>query len=231
MTPNPQARLNAPLDLLRSSRSRAKACRRHFNLETWIQSVRNLSVVLAAVAMLNACGKSIDVAEWTEEVKLHDGQMVQVWRKARAYSGGFPNSKRGRNIDFEFKYVPMNVHWKGDWSRTPVSFDIFDGVPHLVLNISDKASCTDRPQTDFHAQFLRWTNGQWVDIAQMDFPVDKALMNLSSDYWGHSTADDYKGRILWDNKRLPGGFNQARPDTIKIYYERGSRFCSVFFVN
>jgi hypothetical protein len=194
--------------------------------------MRKLSFVLAVVAMLDACGKNIDVAEWTEEVKLHDGQMIQVWRKARAYSGGFPNSKRGRDIDFEFKYAPMNVQWKSTLSgisiRHPVSFEILDGVPHLVLYIGDKSSCSDRPKTDYSAQFLRWTNGQWVEVKQADFPVDKTLMNLSLDYWGHSTADDYKGTVRWDDKRLPGGFNQAHPDTVRAYFERGSRFCSRF---
>jgi len=179
-----------------------------------------------------ACGKSIDVAEWTEEVKLHDGKMVTVWRKARAYSGGFPNSKRGRDIDFEFKYAPMNVEWKGTlsgtWIRDPVSFEIFDGVPHLVLYIGDKTSCSNRPKTDYTAQFLRWTNGQWVEVKQADFPVDKARMNLYARYWGHSTADDAKGLITWDRKAVRDGFYKSEPDTIKSYFESGQRFCSRF---
>ncbi|MEX8506547.1 hypothetical protein [Leptothrix ochracea] len=175
-----------------------------------------------------AWGSKIDVAEWTEEVKLSDGRMITVWRRARAYSGGWPNSKRGSDIDFEFKYAPLNIYWKGDWSRYLMSFDIIDGVPYLVAQIADRASCAKMKKTDYAAQFLRWHNGQWLEVSQADFPVQRALVNLSIDFWGHSTADDYKGRIAWGDKELPGGFNQDHPDTVKLYFERGSRFCNMF---
>lgn len=192
--------------------------------------MRKLIFVLASVAMLslNACGKSIDTAEWTEEVKLSDGTMVTVWRKARAYSGGFPNSPRGRNIDFELRYEPLNVRWAVTISHThvrdPVSFDIIDGVPHLTL-YGDRASCRNRPPTDYTAQFLRWVNGQWVDVPQAQFPVDRVFMNLYSRYWGHSTKDDAYGLITWDFKSRRDGFNPQQPDTVKSYFERGHRVC------
>lgn len=162
---------------------------------------------------------------------MHDGQMIQVWRKARAYSGGFPNSKRGRDIDFELKYEAMNVQWKGDWSRDPLSFDIFEGVPHLVLYIKDPQSCEAKARTDYSAQFLRWVNGQWVEVKQADFPVDRASLNLHSGYWGHSTADDAKGLITWDTKAERNSFYRSEPDTIKAFFERGKRFCSRFTSN
>lgn len=196
--------------------------------------MRKLIFILTCVLMMNACGASIDVAEWTEEVKLSDGTMVTVWRKARAYSGGFPNSNRGRNIDFEFRYAPLNVRWAATISptyvRDPVSFDIIDGVPHLVL-YGDRESCRNRPITDYTAQFLRWVNGQWVDVPQGEFPVDRALMNLSGDYWGHTTKDDYKGPIRWEEKRLRGGTPHTAPDTVKSYFERGHRVCERYLKN
>lgn len=165
---------------------------------------RRMMMVMSLLTMMTAWGKSIDVAEWTEEVKLSDGRLITVWRRARAYSGGWPNSKRGRDIDFEFKYAPLGIYWKGDWNRYPMSFEIIDGAPYLVLYISDKASCANRPKTDYSAQFLRWQNGQWVEVRQVGFPVQRALINLSIDFWGHTTVDDYKGQIAWDVKKLPG---------------------------
>jgi hypothetical protein len=175
-----------------------------------------------------AWGFGTDVAEWTEEVKLSDGRMITVWRRARRHSSGFPNSRRGANIDFEFKYEALNIYWKGNWAGYPVSFDVIDGTPYLVTFIGDKNLCHGRPSTDYSAQFLRWQNGQWIEVRQADFPVHKALINLSVHFWGRSTADDYKGRIAWRDKELPGGFNQDHPDTVKLYFERGSRFCSMF---
>jgi hypothetical protein len=175
-----------------------------------------------------AGGSKIDVAEWTEEVKLSDGRMITVWRRARRYSGGFPNSRRGPYIDFEFKYDPLGIFWKGDWSGEPVSFDLIDGVPYMVVFTSNKYLCYGRPSTDYSAQFLRWQNGQWIEVRQADFPVQRALINMSLHFWGNSTSDDYKGRITWEKKRLPGGFNQDHPDTVKLFFERGSRFCNRF---
>lgn len=190
-----------------------------------------LFLIVSSVFMLNACGKSIDVAEWTEEAKLHDGKIVTVWRKARAYSGGFPNSNRGRDIDFEFKYAPMHVEWKGVWNRNPVSFEIIDGTAYLTLMVGDKESCSNRPRTDYAAQFLRWSDGQWVDVKQADFPVDKAMLNLSEGYWGHSTTDDYKGLIRWDSKQLAGADRYKNPITVKAFFENYHQLCQIFFSN
>lgn len=191
--------------------------------------MRRLILALTATFLaLAACGKSIDTAEWTEEVRLSDGRMVVVWRKARAYSGGFPNAQRGSNIDFELKYEPLGVYWKDVVTdthvRDPVSFDIIDGTPHLVL-YGGRDVCFGRPKTDYIAQFLKWKNGQWVDVPQAQFPVDRALMNLYGRYWGHTTKDDARGLITWQRKAERDGFYLDRPDTIKSYFERGRRFC------
>ncbi len=186
---------------------------------------RNFLVTGTALTAGCVFGPSIDVAEWTEEVKLSDGRMFTVWRRARAYSGGFPNSRRGRNIDFEFKYEPLGIYWKGDWSGYPVSFDIIDEVPYMAIYIGDEKHCANRLPTDYAARFLCWKYGQWIELRQVDFPAHRALINISMDFWGHSTADDYKGLIAWRNKELPGGFNDKDPDTVKQYFELGRRFC------
>ena len=119
----------------------------------------------------------------------------------------------------------MNLHWKGAWDRDPVSFEIFDGVPYLALYITDKQTCKSMSPADYTVQTLRWVGGRWVEISQSEFPLDKALMNLSGDYWGRTATSDYKGLIRWEDKRLPGGYKQQHPDTIKSYFERGQRFC------
>jgi hypothetical protein len=186
---------------------------------------RNFLMMGTAMTAGCAWGSNIDVAEWTEEVKLSDGRMITVWRRARAYSGGFPNSRRGRDIDFEFKYESLGIYWKSNWARRPMSFDIIDGVPYMVVFISDRELCHGRPGTDYAARFLVWHHGQWHDIDQSVFPVGRAIVNLSVSYRGYSAEDDYSGLIAWKNKELPGGFNDKNPDTVKQYFERGRRFC------
>ena len=185
---------------------------------------REVALAVAAAASMPACGDGIDVAEWTEEVLLHDGQKVTVWRRARKGSSGFPVSARGANVDTEFKYEPMGVHWKGSLSRNPISFELFEGVPHLVLYIRDRESCRTKAPTDYTAQFLRWQNRAWIDVPQNDFPTARALLNLSEHYFGRTKEEDYKGLITWEGKQLMGKRNPL--DTIKTFFERGSRYCS-----
>jgi len=99
----------------------------------------------------------IDVAEWTEEVRLSDRRMIGVWRRDRAGSSGFPNAQRCRLIDFELKYEPWGIRWYDKTSRVhvwhPQSFDVIDGVPHLVVEGSSN-DCLNRPGSDYAAKFF-----------------------------------------------------------------------------
>jgi hypothetical protein len=189
--------------------------------------MRRVMLVAAGCVLLAGCGA--DTAEWTEEVRLSDGQMVVVWRKDRRASSGFPNSHRGRLIDFELKYTPMSVHWKDAVTPTHVrflmSFDIIDGVPHLVLEGNSEV-CIGRPATDYAAEFLKWIDGRWVTVPQAEFPVDRTLINLFGDQWGHRKHGDVRGLITWLEKAERDRFNADRPDTVKAYFERGSRICA-----
>lgn len=192
-------------------------------MHKWIAGLFVMSVVTCAEC------KSIDVAEWTEEVRLHDGRTVVVWRKARAYSGGFPNATRGRDIDMEFKFEPMGITWKHEMSRTnlrdPISFEIINGAAYLVLYVGDDPAlfCADKPPTQYLGQFLKWSNGQWVEVLQAEVPAEQALLNLSSSYWGHTAKDDAKGLIPWKGKRTGG----RDGETVKSYFEGFHRVCSL----
>lgn len=191
------------------------------------QMLNAMQSTLAGQATLN--GKKIDIAEWQEEVKLFDGRTVVVWRKATAYAGGFPNSSRGRDISMEFKFEPMGIFWKHEMRenniRHPRALEILDGVAYLVLYVGDRAAlfCADKPPTQYLAQFLKWANGQWVEVPQTQFPAGNALLNLSTDYWGHTAKDDAKGLVPWVGK-LTGG-NDG--ETVKSYFEGYHRVCAL----
>jgi hypothetical protein len=170
----------------------------------------------------------IDVAEWKEEVLLFDGHTVTVGRKVTAYASGFPNSKRGRNITTEFTYAPMGITWKHEMSassiREPIAFEIINGVAYLVLYIGDRESCQGKLPTQYLAEILKWADGKWIEVPILDFPADKALLNLYSDYWGHTAKDDAKGLVPWEGKTTGGNDN----DTIKTYMDRDHRFCDFY---
>lgn len=172
-------------------------------------------------------GKKIDIAEWTEEVRLFDGRTVVVWRKATAYAGGFPNSKRGSDISTEFKFEPLGIVWKHEMNdgnlRHPRAFEIVNGVPYIVLYVGDDPDlfCRGKAPTQYLAQFLKWSNGRWVEIAQTDFPADKALLNLYVGYWGHTAKGDAKGLVPWGGKDTNGNDDE----TVKSYFEGFHRTC------
>ena len=191
------------------------------------QIANTLQTHLSAQTMQN--GKKIDIAEWQEEVRLFDGRTIIVSRKATAYSRGFPNATRGSDISTEFYYEPMKISWKHEMSETsvrhPMSFEIINGVAYLVLYVGDSAPlfCTGKPPTQYLGQFLKWSGGTWIEVAQVDFYSDKALLNLSSDYWGNTTKDDAKGLIPWDGKRTGGNSGE----TVKSFFEGYHRVCSL----
>ncbi len=199
----------------------------------------SLLTLLLALSVVTGCDKAsesapqamfdcrTDVAEWREDVRLHDGQIVQVWRRATACAGGFPSASRGRDLEFELRYEPMRIHWRGAASRQPVAFEIFDGVPYLVLYMMDRKSCNGQPPDRYVAQFLKWENGSWIEVPQADFRVEKALLNLHAGYWGHTAASDAKGLIGLDAKYTGG----RQKDSIKDYFERGARFCDFYQKN
>jgi hypothetical protein len=185
--------------------------------------------ILASVGvmlMVSACGPSIDEAIWTEEVRLHDGRSIEVWRRDTRHAGGFPE-RRGVLIDIELKYLPSNLHWKATQFGRPISLEIFDGVPYLVVVLRNTASCGPlKNATDFAAQFLRWHPGQWTEVSQEAFPVDKALVNLYRSPWGRSSKDDAKGLITWERKARDDLFRPDYPETVRKYFERIWHYCA-----
>jgi hypothetical protein len=192
-----------------------------------------LAMLLLGIAVLAACGdsehrvngKKVDVAQWEEEVLLHDGRTVILSRRERAYAGGFPNAARGQDIDSELKFEPMGLYWRHEMTETnirrPRAFEIFDGVAYLVLYVGDRAFCQGRRPEQYLAQVLKWADGKWVEVPQSQFPAGTALLNLSTDYWGRTANEDAKGLIPWKGKRTGGDVGE----TVKSYYERYHRIC------
>lgn len=183
-------------------------------------------------SFLSACGQSIDTAEWTEEVRLNDGSIAQVWRKESRHPFGFPNAKRGGLVSWALAYPPQNAPWENDFKasgrREPISFDLFDGVPYLVALVSDRAFCTSRPPDEYRVQVLRWSGGRWNEVAQSEAPLDRMLMNLAPDPWGRTAKDDYSGLIRLGDKTILGPSKHGVPGTVLAYLQHGPETCEMY---
>jgi hypothetical protein len=125
---------------------------------------------------------------------------VTVWRRAVACKGGFPVSQRGRDLEFELRYEPMGVNWKGPSGLQPTSFEIIDGVAHLTLYVMTGGYCKGKPSNTPTARVMKWVDGKWVELSPSEFPFDRALLNLHTNYWGYNANNDAKGFIPADGK-------------------------------
>lgn len=165
--------------------------------------------LLLLASLLTACGP--DVARWKEEVMLHDGRMIVVERMASREHSGFPNANRGRYLEFELKYSPMNVMWHTDKGIQHVSFEVFDGVPYMVLHVGNElAFCKGKADSILPIRIIKLQDGQWVDVPQENFPLDQANINLYFSYWGNNTSEDTRGLVTWKFKEERDGYPIVR---------------------
>jgi hypothetical protein len=195
-----------------------------------------LALAACATALLTACGT--DTIEWKEEVLLHDGRMIVVERKATAESSGFPNANRGRDLEFELHYKPLDVHWKGTEQQS--TFEIIDGVAYLVVSGGDEREiCKGKPPDHIPQKFLKHQDGQWVEIDQAQFPMDEANFTLYLRYWGSEPGEDARGLITWQRKAsqdtypIPPGSHMSnniprRPYKFREFFETNRFTCARF---
>jgi hypothetical protein len=106
-----------------------------------------------------------------------------------------------------------------------MSFEIFGGVPHLVLYGDGRLICQDAQAGRYKAVFLKWQNGQWQEIAQSAYPVNEGLKNLYEGYWGYSAEKDASGLVTWIQKARNDGFDARKPYTIRSWHELSHRIC------
>jgi hypothetical protein len=165
-----------------------------------------------------------DVAEWSEGVKMFNGQEVTVWRRAVRCRGGFPNSNRGPILEYELKHEPTALHWKGPSGLDPISFEVVDGIPHLTLYDMTGNSCKGKPSSTPLARIMKWKERQWVEVPHAEFRFDRALLNLHYDYWGYTAANDAKGFIPADGKVT----NWEPEMTLKKYFDLGVNTCLLY---
>lgn len=159
---------------------------------------RSILLLSASVlASLSGCGP--DVAKWKEEVLLHDGRIIVVERTAKAEPRGFLGAVRGRDLEFELKYEPLSIYWRGTPSQDAI--EIFDGIPYLIVWPGNESNfCKEKPSTTLPIRVLKMQGKQWIDIDPNTFPVDQAHFNLYLDYWGRNQREDARGLITWEEK-------------------------------
>lgn len=150
--------------------------------------------LVALACLFGASGCSGDEIKWTEEVKLHDGKIIQLKRRAELTESGFPVQQRGFQRFYEFCYAPMGVYWKSHAKYPPEVFDIVDGQAYAKVSVGDCEVCKlhGYPETD--ALYFSWSGRSWTKIEQKDFPAQLRL-NLLMNPKGRSSSEDVRGVV------------------------------------
>jgi hypothetical protein len=199
--------------------------------------MRWTSLAILPAALLSSCGQSIDVATWKEEVQLHDGKMIVVERIARAHPRGWlsQGGSRGADIDFEIKYEPLGVHWKG--TKQQGTFEIFDGVAYVTTTVGNQVKyCEGKSPSTLPIVVMKQQGQEWVEVEASKFPTHIALRNLYGSYWGNKPSEDAKGLITWQAKAVQDGYptverklgNPKRAYTVDEFYRENNLTCARF---
>lgn len=192
--------------------------------------MRVMLIVAILLAVFCGCHEPMDRAEWTEQVMLSDGSTVWVAREAWRIRWGNLGTQRGSLRGAAFEYRPAGARWQMTFSssdvRKPISFDIIDGAPLLVLAVGNEAYCRTVAPEEPRVQVLRWQKGRWIEVPHSEAPWDRLRLNLESDPWGPTRTDDLHGLVRWDQKGSLGKKRvNGQPETVRTYMLRVQDTC------
>lgn len=138
--------------------------------------------------------------KWTEEVKLHDGKVIQIKRRIELSPTGFPTSSRGKPLYHELCYAPMGIYWKSNPAYNPELFDLVNGKAYVRVPLLGCNYCKlhDFPSTN--SLYFVWEDGKWKEIAADAFPTRARFNLLSATHWDDDGAHDARGLITLSDK-------------------------------
>lgn len=159
--------------------------------------LRHLVLMLLALPILGCAGN--DHIRWTEEVKLSDGQVIEIQRHVELTESGFPVSRRGFDKYHEICYPPLGIHWKSRGAYKPDIFDIVDGKAYVHVRVDGGTQCWEQGYPKTGAIYFVWEGGRWKRITHEEFPA-AAEWNLLMSSKGGSTSTDARGLITLTDK-------------------------------
>ncbi len=155
-------------------------------------------VFMLLVVPISGCAGN-DHIRWTEEVKLSDGQVIQIQRHVELTESGFPVSRRGFDKYHEICYPPLGIHWKSRGGYKPDIFDIVDGKVYVHVPVTSEFECRQQGSPETGAIYFVWEDGRWQRITHEEFPA-AAEWNLLMSAKGGSTSTDARGLITLTDK-------------------------------
>ena len=134
---------------------------------------------------------------WNEEVKLHDGTVINIKRAVTLHGPGEPGHRRTPSTwTIETQY-PQAAKWVSDGGTQPWVFDVYEGTPYIAATIGAGKYCERHGGPKYGALFYKFhpTHG-WIKIPVEHFPraLDTNLMlNALATSFGGTKIDDARG--------------------------------------
>lgn len=135
------------------------------------------ATIAAMLLSLSACGGHPDIAQWTEEVQLHDGNVITLERRSTLGSAIVLMEHRALIATWEVCYRPTKVYWKSNEPFQPSHFEISDGKAYIKVPMRGCLSCEVMDNPENSTLYFVLTGGQWQRISAEQFP-DKRWQNL-----------------------------------------------------
>jgi hypothetical protein len=135
-----------------------------------MKALFNITVIFCLGISLASCASN-DHIRWTEEVKLSDGNVIQIQRHVELTESGFPVQERGFNKYFEICLPSMSIHWKSRGAYQPDIFDIVDGKAYMHVPVTSQVECYEQGSPETGAIYFVWEDGKWRRISHDQFPA------------------------------------------------------------
>jgi hypothetical protein len=157
---------------------------------------RILAVFALGIVFLPRVGECAPtILDWSEEVKLHDGQIIVIKRHDELGASGLPLAHRGARKYWQFCYAPMGIHWKSKPEYFPETFDIVDGKAYVKVSIGNCELCMLHGYPDTDALYFVWENDTWKEIGYKDFPKGLRYNMLNNTDYDDDGTRDVRGLV------------------------------------
>ena len=164
-----------------------------------------LLVLLLSLTPGIAGGAPTDI-KWTEEVKLHDGKIIQIKRRTELGSPNILAQTRGHPRYHELCYAPMGIRWMSKPEYKPEAFDILNGKAYVRVPLRGCSSCMHHGYPETNTLYFAWDGRLWNKIAEREMPEQVRFNLLMKSNIDDDGSRDARGLItLADKDERDGG--------------------------
>lgn len=150
------------------------------------------------------------IAQWVDEVLLHDGRIIEATRKVLFHFSGKELSQSCSKspdqyiIEVKHPDTGANIKWEGERNINPILIDFVRGIPYLAVTsrrVFSNVKLYGCPEVPYAFLKYDYKSEQWLPVPHTDVPNELSTANLSY---------RYDGAYMKGGKRQPNKFISDR---------------------